>query len=401
MKQIILPHLEPWQFDVFNRFELERGKGRTFVIKAKRQIGKSILAIVLLIKEALEHKTTSILLEPTLNQSRRVFKQLVDMLEGSGAIKSANASLLTIDFVNGSEILFKSAEQEDSLRGMTASGILVIDEGAFIKDDIYDIVFPCVDANNAPILIISTPLFTDGRFYQLYSSPNNISFDWSKYDTSKFLSNEKLEQYRKTLAPNKFKSEYLGEFITDGSFVFGDLMPCVGELSSKPSLYCGIDWACGNDGDYTVMTMFDEDGGVTFIDSFNNIDSTEQIRRIIQSLNGHPTLRKVQVELNSIGRVFYDMLKKQYGRGSIIQGFTTTNDSKRRIIEQLVKAFQTQSISIPNDKELLSELQHYAIMKTSKGYTYNGIGTHDDYVMSMAIAYDLLGSRKGNYSFSF
>lgn len=40
-------------------------------------------------------------------------------------------------------------------------------------------------------------------------------------------------------------------------------------------------------------------------------------------------------------------------------------------------------------------------MKTAKGYTYNGIGTHDDYVMSMAIAYDLIGSKKGNYTFSF
>lgn len=399
MRQIILPKLEPWQLDVFNRFELEKGKGKIFVIKAKRQIGKSILAVVLLIKYALEGKTTSILLEPTLNQSRRVFKQLVDMLEGSGAIKSANASLLTIDFVNGSEILFKSAEQEDSLRGMTASGILVIDEGAFIKDDIYDIVFPCVDANNSPILIISTPLFTDGRYYQLYMDDNTISFDWSKYDTSKFLSNEKLEQYRKTLAPNKFKSEYLGEFITDGSFVFGDLMPCVGSYSTKPSIYCGIDWACGNDGDFTVVTMFDEDARVTFIDAFNNIDSTEQIKRIIGDLNSHKQLRKVQVELNSIGRVFYDMLRKEY-KGNII-GFTTTNDTKRRIIEQLVKAFQSEAITIPNDKELLSELQHYAIMKTAKGYTYNGIGTHDDYVMSMAIAYDLIGSKKGNYTFSF
>ena len=222
VRKIILPPLECWQRDVYTAV-MEKPKGNTFVVKARRQVGKSILAEMLLITFALKRKCLSVVVEPTLNQSRRVFKQIVEMLEGSGVIRNANGSLLSIEFINRSEILFKSGEQKEALRGMTVSGILVIDEAAFIEDDVFELLFPTVDANLAPMLVISTPLFTDGIFYSLFNSPNSIVFDWSKYDTSKYLSNEKLEKYRKEMSPTKFKSEYLGEFISEGSFVFTNI----------------------------------------------------------------------------------------------------------------------------------------------------------------------------------
>lgn len=385
--------MELWQKDVFDDMKDAGGKGTRAVVKARRQCGKTILAIILLIKYALERKCTSVLIEPTQAQARRVFKQINDCLDGSGAITSANATLLTMEFANGSMILFKSAEQKDNLRGFTVDGLLVIDEGAFIPDDIYHILYPCTDAHNAPILIISTPLFQSGEFYNLYESgkgENNSvkSYDWATYDTSKYLSKEKLEYYRQTVAPLKFQSEYLGQFISEGSYIFGDIAKCVNGYSSKPATYAAIDWATGNDGDYTVITFMDGEKAVVGIESMKNLDATLQIDRLSELIRQHPSLKTVQVELNSIGRVFYDMLRKK--SNVHIKGFTTTNDSKRKIIEKLISAFQKQEISIPNDGELINELQHYSMEKTQKGYTYNGAdGFHDDYVMSLAMCYDL------------
>ena len=127
MREIVLPLLMLWQQDVFDDYKED--KYDTYVIKARRQCGKSILAIYILIYSALQQKCTSVVIEPTIAQSRRVYKQIVDCLEGSGAIKSANAMLLHIQFANGSEILFKSAEQREALRGFTITkgGLLVID----------------------------------------------------------------------------------------------------------------------------------------------------------------------------------------------------------------------------------------------------------------------------------
>lgn len=398
------PPLEEWQQPVYNDVHKSYKTGEIFVVKSKRQIGKSILACVLLIEFALTQKCTSVVIEPTQAQSRRIFKQIQNMLASTDLIKTANSQLLIMEFTNGSEILFKSAEQRDALRGFTVSGLLVIDEAAFIPDSIFEILYPTTDANNAPILIISTPLFCSGEFYNVYMRGINFedrytSYNWSLYDTSKYLSAEKLEQYRNNLSPLKFKSEYLGEFISEGSYIFGDLSYCVKE-SSDSAVYAGIDWGAGNGGDFTVLTLMNDKGGVTEIYAWNKETPVVQLDKIAEIIN-RKKIKVTCVEMNSIGTIYYDMLKKKVT--CEIRKFTTTNESKREIIEKLITAFQTNEIAIPDDEELLRELQHYTVEKTQKGYTYNGAdGIHDDYVISLALVYDTYLKKKNQkFTFSF
>lgn len=401
--EIIFPKLHKHQRVVYDAVISDNGAGDIYVVKSKRQCGKSFVASLILIYFSLNKKDTiSMIVEPTLNQSRRIFKDIVKMLDGSGIIKNANQSLLSIDFINGSEIIFKSAEQYDAIRGYSVSGILIVDEGAFIVDDVYEILFPVRDAHNSPMLVISTPLFCDGYFYRLFTSTNSKSYDWCDYDTSMFLSDEKLEQYRNTLSELKFRSEYLGQFITDGGYVFRNITNCVlsDSIVKGEPVVCGIDWAVGNDGDDTVLSLLDANANAVDFIRINNMSPVEQIDTIVNKLNTIQSLKKVVVEQNSIGNVYFDMLKHKYSRHSIITKFNTTNESKRRIIEQLATAFQNESVHIPNDRELINQLQHYAVEKTAKGYTYNGQGAHDDYVMSLAMAYDAL-TTKSNYCVSF
>lgn len=401
--EIIFPKLHKHQRVVYDAVINDNGAGDIYVVKSKRQCGKSFVASLILIYFSLNKKDTiSILIEPTLNQSRRMFKDITKMLDGSGIIKNANQSLLSIDFINGSEIIFKSAEQYDAIRGYSVSGILIIDEGAFIVDDVYEILFPLRDANNAPMLVISTPLFCDGYFYRLFTSKNSKAYDWCNYDTSMFLSDEKLEQYRNTLSDLKFRSEYLGQFITDGGYVFRNITNCVlsDSIVKGEPVVCGIDWAVGNDGDDTVLSLLDANANAVEFIRLNNMSPVEQIDTIVNKLNTIPSLKKVVVEQNSIGNVYLDMLKHKFSRHSIITKFNTTNESKRRIIEQLATAFQNENIHIPNDRELINQLQHYAVEKNKTGYTYNGQGAHDDYVMSLAMAYDTL-TAKSAYCVSF
>ena len=48
--------------------------GRIFVVKSKRQVGKTTMAENILLKVAIEHnRTLSCLVEPTLDQARRVY----------------------------------------------------------------------------------------------------------------------------------------------------------------------------------------------------------------------------------------------------------------------------------------------------------------------------------------
>lgn len=398
-----------WQQPVYDAVSSDDGKGLMYCTVAKRQVGKSIVAETLLLYFALKRKSISVMVEPTQAQCRRCWKQIVSAIGGakSPLLTSANATLLEIEFANGSQIIFKSAEQRENLRGLTVfHGLLVIDEAAFISKDIFEILYPVVDATNSPILLISTPLFCSGEFYERYSlgvaGDKRIRvFNWSEYDTSALLPPEKLEYYRQTMSALKFQSEYLGQFIKEGSYLMGDLTKCITGYSEKKPVFAGVDWGAGGT-DSTVLVLMDEDRRVTGIKRWTDIDPVDLVDELAERINQHDTLNTVQVEQNSIGEVYLSMLKRKVKRG-LVRAFVTDNSSKRRIIEELVKAFQTQAIEIPNDAELIKQLQHYGMEKTPSGkITYNGQdGVHDDMVMALAICYDLYRGINKKFSIGF
>lgn len=411
---IQFPPLYEWQQDVFDEIKASEGTSKTLCIKAKRQVGKSILCIVALEYFAFKNAgSIGYLLEPTLAQSRRVFKQMVKSLGGedSPVIKSSNSTLLELELFNGSQIIFKSAEQREALRGATVkNSILIIDEGAYIDDDIFFILDPVVDATKSPTLIVSTPLFLSGEFYERYKRGKEgskfvKSFDWSTYDTSALLDKEKLEYYRENMTPLKFRSEILGEFIEEGSYIFGDIGKCVDNKAAANAepVFGGIDWGAGDGGNSTVLTLISRDRVVRECLRWKDFDSVDLVDVIAEEITKRG-LTRVEVEKNSIGKVFYDMLKKKLPAG-MLKLFVTTNESKREIIEELIKAFQKGTITIPDDPTLRKQLQHYAQEKTKTGYTYNGAdGVEDDYVMSLAFAYDLcpkVDKPKGKFEVSF
>ena len=198
-------------------------------VKSRRQTGKSVTIETILMLFAINRiGSCSIAVSPTLGQGRKMFKEVKKALQCTPIFESANSTTLDINLTTGSSILFKSAEQQDGLRGHTVTGILCIDECAYIKDDIVFQTLPFVDANKAPILITSTPLFKRGVFYDFYKNgldgKNGFhSYDVCDYDTSALLSPEKLEIYRQSVSPQIFRSDYLGQFITENSEIFGDL----------------------------------------------------------------------------------------------------------------------------------------------------------------------------------
>lgn len=408
MKVLRLPKLKPWQQKGFDFLYNQKGQGKTLVVKAKRQIGKSWLAISLLSHYA-SLKTISAVVEPTLAQSRRVFKQIVKAFANTGIIESANAATLEISFINGAEILFKSAQQGDSIRGFTVTGILIIDEAAFIEDEIIDILMPLVDANNANVVLISTPLFTSGRFYDEFisESPNKLVLDWNDYDTSEFLSLQKLEEYRNKISPNKFKSEYLGQFITENGLLFSNLESCIGEPKKTEIIYLGIDFATGSGTDWTVISAINQNGEQVFIKRVKDMTPTQQVDwlvGIIKDCKEHYEIGKLLAEENSIGKVYNDLLKaKLRPFGVHLTDWTTTNSSKKRLVDTLQLAFDNNRIKILNNDKLLDELRKFQanINFRTNVTTYAAATGNDDMVMALMLSYYAFRGSLGNYNISF
>lgn len=400
MRKIILPKLKPWQRDGFDYLSKQKNSGRTLVVKAKRQVGKSWLATSLLLDYA-SLNTVSAVIEPTIAQSRRMFKQIVKAVGRLGIIESANASTLEITFTNGSEILFKSAQQGDALRGFTVTGILIIDEMAFIEDETIDILMPLVDANNACILMISTPLFSSGRFYEEYISEglNKLVLDWNDYDTSCFLSATKLEEYRRRLSPNKFKSEYLGQFITENGLLFNNLQNCIGEAKNTKEIFIGIDFATGSGSDYTSIVGINQDGEQVFIKRIKDVPPTKQVEWLADIINSYNVV-KILAEKNSIGAVYIDMLKKKIKIP--ITNWTTTNKSKKDLVTTLQLALENNQITILGDEKMLDELRKYQAEVNIRTNTvsYNASVGNDDDVIALMLAYKAYKGTLGTYSIS-
>ena len=405
-KTIKLPFsLFPWQQDIIKG--VLKFPHDIHICKSKRQIGKSLTCEVLLLYFSINKAgSTSICISPTLNQSRKIYKEILKGIQNLPIYQSSNSTILEINFTNGSCIKFKSGEQRDSLRGESVNGILILDEAVFIPDDVIFTTLPFVDVARAPILLTSTPKFRDGAFYEFYTKGENFedgfhSYDINEYDTSLLLSKEKLEMYRRSCAPQIFLTEYLGEFCDYASSVFGNVDKLIGStITPSKEIVAGIDWGSGNGGDDTAITLMNDSKQIIKVFYFNDKDVMQTIDFIVAKLKEYG-VKKCVCETNSIGNTYLNLLKRRISNENIkcqIIEFTTTNDSKREIIENLQVNCLNGSIQLIDDKKLLLEMVSYQMERTPSGkITYNGSpGVNDDIVISISLALHALKSGRYN-----
>ena len=418
---------KPWQKVVHQA--IKNGGQRNeniYVVKSPRQIGKSMIIEQELLRASINNSyAVSICLSLTIPNCRKIYKDIIQGCRDSGIISKNNDSLLYIEFITGSSIIFLSAQQKETLRGYTVKngGLLCIDEAAYIPDEIFNLVFPFVSVNRADILMTSTPRLKQGTFYNYFmmglahTSPKIHSFDLCEYDTSEFLSPEKKELYRTTMPKNQYRTEILGEFIDEGGNVFTisesayleQTQGHPGYDNSGQDYYVGIDWSNGSGGDYTVVSVLDKDGRQRGIHYDNTLPPKYQIEQIVDFLTNKidpRKIRRVYAESNSMGAVYIDIIRERLkDQPYDIESFTTTNATKREIIESLSVDFENNQIKLMHNREQKNELLAYSMELTKGGLiTYNApYGLHDDFVIALALAN--YGRNKENktseYSLSF
>jgi phage FluMu gp28-like protein len=287
-----------------------------------------------------------------------------------------------------------SAETDQNLRGLTITH-LVIDEAAYIKESLWtEVLKPACMIRGKKVLFVSTPR-AKNWFHKAFEWGQDEAFpDWSAYrittEENPFIPKEEIEQARKTLPQNTFLSEYLGIFLDDAGSVFAGYGKCC-VLDQFPvqrkdgeKYYAGLDLALAND--YSVLVIFDSKGNM--VDMFReNKTSWEQIiDKVSEKIKFWNC--ETLVELNSIGSVVYEILKKRHG--SKITSITT-GSNKSDLIESLKNSLASGFLKLPQEDlfpELHTELSifTYKVLPSGKlSYSAPG-GMHDDIVMSMAFA---------------
>ena len=356
-----------------------------------RQWGKSLMGMNLALYWMINEGPCKVLwVSPVYSQSSKVHKELYSAIAQSGLVKSNNFSDNRIELKNGSEIVFRSAERYDNIRGLTMD-YGIIDEAAFMKDDAWkEAIRPVFAVRGKKVLFISTPKGKNWfhELYQLGQSADHKrykSYTGSSYETP-FISKEEIEDAKRTIPEQVFKQEYEAKFIDSGGEVFQNISN--NQFTRWPSpngkVFCGID--LGKQEDYTVATFMDSQGQVVEIYRNNRSEWGQMVQEIIQLIRKWNAT--VMIEVNSIGDVIYEQIKKQW---QDTYPFVTSSKSKNEIIEGLILDFNESQIGIPSAElfpALQSELEifTYEYNPKTRSIRYgHPTGFHDDTVMSLAI----------------
>ena len=396
-----------WQNDLVREF-LSLKKDERLVIKKCRQVGCSFTFAQILFYVAINRpRSTSIYITTTNSAARKFFTDMGEFCKESSLV-SMNGSLLEMTFWNGSIIYFKSSESQ--LRGISCKrgGIMVVDECAFLKSDIWTSILPFTTVSKANTLIASTPWTKRGMYYTFYEralsgDPGYHLIDTRDYDLSYFISEDQREEYRKILSPQAFRTEIDGEFMDSTSGVFGDYQSIYVEPEDKDPVWCGIDFSVSVGGDDTVLTGFNKSKQQCLLYYDNSIaDPVHRAEKLADIINSYPSIKKVVCETNSMGSTFISIMRRKLKRPNILEEFTTTNSTKKDIIENLVSLIGQKEITLIDDPKQDYEFAIFQLVELKNGnYSYAADtkvqNSKDDIVMATAFAAKCFSGSSGTY----
>ena len=379
---------------------------KELVLAWSRQSGKSVFLEFCCIYFLLKKWANIGYITPQFAHSRKVYSDIIKILEPTGLIKTANASTLQIELINGNRLSFFSAESPTAIRGNSFRGLVVVDEAAFINDTTSDgqdffnsILMPTCKSYKPKLIYASTPLAKSGTFYTKFmrgqeghphtDTPNKVySIKATIYDDS-LVTAEEIEEIKNSIPEASFQREFMVEFMDNAMSAFTDYtdkFTVKKQIDFNQPLWVGVDFhSVGSDS--TIVSLINADNDVWQIEIKGGLDA--QYRQIANILDKCKKLTIGYLESNSIGQVMINEIKKLTKQRSKVIEWCTTNESKE-IQVGLVQTHLTKDMMHfeESNKQLKNQFDtfSYSISKTRK-ITYAALsGHHDDRVLSLMIA---------------
>lgn len=391
---------------------------RYLVARWSRQQGKTIFSEILLIEYLFKKNTFNGYISPTFAQGQKVYREIIQLLDPTGIIKTANASTLTITTIFGSTLQFFSVQSYTAIRGNTIRGLLVMDELGFFPDQLPDgsdiwgnVIYAIVKANikRNKIVCISTPNGRRGCFYKFYNNCLNKVPGWKElvctiYDDD-LVTEEQIEEIKQNVSELAFRQEFLVEWLDNGLTFFQGFEDCFTKFTYDDSVqqFIGIDLS-GTGSDETVLTKINQKNQVKQYVIKGTLDS--KYKQISDIINSTKNLKNVYIENNGLAVPMINEIRKLVNNKNLIQEFTTTNESKNEVLGALAIDIARKEIYFDvNDTQLYSQFSTFTAKysKTGRVQLIAMDGFHDDRVLSLGFAHyaKSLGLVLGNYNFSF
>jgi hypothetical protein len=230
---------------------------RTTVIVAPRQTGKSYSFADLALWWAFRRPNQLVLIVSAGEEaSKRLLAQIVEFAQVpilKGSVLNESASIVTLS--NGSQIR-SVPSSERQIRGWTVD-LLLVDEAAFVGQDVLlGAALPTTIARReARVVLCSTPWDMTSAFYRFALQGDEAdsgvrTFRWRRLDCP-WITQEAVEQARKTLSPARFRAEFEGEFVgtSDALFPLDEIRACTAAYNllspteaRGEEVVAGVDW---------------------------------------------------------------------------------------------------------------------------------------------------------------
>lgn len=311
----------------------------------------------------------------------------------------------------GAKMSFVSLDDPDNARGKTADGV-ILDEAAYVQQRAwYDVIRPMISDTDGWLLALGTPLGhnwfwrecqaagdrEDSAFWQVPTLgvviENGVLVRRPHPMENPYFSFAEAELMYQRMPERTFQQEFLAEFIEDAGLVFRNVRARSTAQPSAPEeghrYVFGVDWAKAYD--WTVVSVLDAtDKRQVAMDRFNQIDYTFQVGRL-QVMAERWKPEDIIAEANAMGEPLVEQLHRA---GLPVEGFTTSPQSKTRIIEALALALERGKITLLDDETQIGELQAYGMKRLPGGsFRYSAPqGMHDDTVMALALAWEGVAS---------
>lgn len=328
---------------------------------------------------------------PTYKQAKQVvWDSLVDEHIPKEVIVKKNDSELAIYYINGSIQRFVGCEDIDKHRGINPIDA-VFDEYSEMNPEIWTaIVQPVLRENHGTASFIFTPKGKNHAFNLLQLAkqyPEEWFYSVKGVNDTKAMSDKELEMARLTTPQALFKQEYDCEFTENAGAVFRRVRENVYDweegIEQHFQYQLGIDLAKYQD--WTVITPFNVNNfHVLKPERFNQVDYNLVESRIEAAARRYNNAM-CRIDSTGVGDPVFDHLSAQ---GIGIEPFRFTELSRKQLIDNLAILLEQDKIKIPNDEQLINELEsfQYTLTNTNKIKAQVPDGLHDDMVMSLALA---------------
>jgi hypothetical protein len=206
---------DPWQRDFLHSTAMR------VLMMCSRQSGKSTVTACLACHTALYQPGSLVLvISPSERQSLELFRKIRAFAGLTNAIDPADATLQRLELPNGSRIIALSGN-ERTVRGYSAPALIVIDEAAFVSDELWHAASPMLSGGGR-VVALTTPNGRSGWFHDSWTNGGDA---WSRIkitanDTPR-ITEAFLAAERATKPAWRVAQEYMCEFCDNEMTLFG------------------------------------------------------------------------------------------------------------------------------------------------------------------------------------